>query len=191
MKHTDISLAIHNLEMQEQREFAAALKAHGGTYTWQEVEDDEVEYEVVEDYECGGLTLPRVMVIPDYEPAYELVVCEAWLTKQNDIVLSGFKYESQDLDIIECYGAEVKSGQLGYVMDMMDETPEVKDVSGSDEEASILITREDFESCGYEVTNEQIKMMTRDLGRSYRENHLSIDLEIIADYYGLTKKDEK
>lgn len=197
MKHTDISSELSKLQFKEQNELIAALKAHDNVYTWLDLDDQtEVDYDDYENYEAGDLQLPCVTVLPKYDGrSYELVVCEAFTNDKGEILLTGFEADSSDLDVIDCEGSEVMLGHLGLIIDMIPETPDIKDVSPVNDEYPIsCLSRDDLEDRGYDVSqvsDETMKRLAKRLGDAYCENSFWIDLDIIADYLEIPKLEKK
>lgn len=113
MKHTDFYYLFKHVKQHVIDELKAAVKAHGGSYSWED-EDD-----------C-----PIVAANPDTCEPEPLDVC-IWSIKldANDTIsfkATGKEY-GEDIDYLSVY--DIFAEHIGYIIDYMDDTPDVSDVS--------------------------------------------------------------
>lgn len=113
MKHTDFYDTLKRIKWHIVDEIKAAIKAHGGEYSWSEMD------------EC-----PIVAANPDTSWPEPLDVC-IWsvrLDSDGEIAIhaTGKEY-GEDMDYLSIYDIFVE--HLGFILDYMDEAPEVSDVS--------------------------------------------------------------
>ncbi len=113
MKHTDFYDTFKRIKQHIIDEIVAAVKAHGNEYSW-------------EDFgEC-----PIVAANPDTCEPEPLDVC-IWSIKldANDTIsfkATGKEY-GEDIDYLSIYDIFVE--HLGFILDYMNDTPDVSDVS--------------------------------------------------------------
>lgn len=128
MKHTDLYNEYKNLEAIERKELIAAVKAHGGEYVFVKVDENENEED---DYD-----------MEERKYSFPIISASAkWMEEYVDFRISRVKVDSdgflsiygwpKDYSIAEMEISEVAHGHLGYITDMIPETDDVKDVSGS------------------------------------------------------------
>lgn len=112
MKHTDFYYALKNIKQHIIDELKAAVKAHGGKYCWGE-----------DDY-------PIVAANPDTCEPEPLDVCinSVSLDSYGDLVFDAVGKETGcEFDYL-C-ADDIFVEHLGFIIDYMDDTPEVSDVS--------------------------------------------------------------
>lgn len=118
MKHTDYTGAYEALMKAELEELAAAVKAHGGVYRFENGEDDDESADP-----------PVISAIPrNGYNAEEFRVTQAILSDSGvrvfGIPVDGYEECELDADM-------VMAGQVGYITDAIPETEAVEDVSAS------------------------------------------------------------
>lgn len=183
MKHTDYYQQSREIKRKSIAELAAALNAHGGSYTWRNPDDDDNNDEN-KDIPCIGFNL-------DGGPV-DVEVYQAFVDEQGGIRIVG-RYHDDSGDFGEFDPWDAFVAHLDFLMDEIPETEEVSDVSLQQEFFEISsVSREDLEARGYDissVSDSQMYNLAKRLGNAYVENEFWIDLEIIADYLEIPKKD--
>ncbi len=185
MKHTDYYKQAREIKEKSIRELAAALKAHGGSYTWKnpDADNDDDEIEESDNIPCIGFNL-------DSGPV-DVIVYQASVNEDGGVTIVG-RYNDDSGDIAEFDPYDAFVAHLDFLMDEIPETEEVSDVSLPQEFFEIAsVSREDLEAKGYDtsnVTDAQMRQVARRLGDAYVENGFWIDLEIIADHLEIPKK---
>lgn len=185
MKHTDFYSQAQAIKTKSIQELAAALKAHGGTYTWRNPEpDDDEENEDDDDLPCIAFNL-------DYAGPQDVIVLQASVSDEGHVSIIGRPKDGYDDDTQEYDPYEAFASHIEFLIDMIPETDKVHDVSLPQEFFEISsVAREDLEEKGYDtsnVTDAQMRNLAKRLGNAYVENEFWIDLEIIADYLEIPK----
>lgn len=113
MKHTDFYDTFKRIRQHIIDEIVAAIKAHGGEYSWKEIG------------EC-----PIVAANPDTSEPEPLDVCIWSIKLDADDTISfqatGKEY-GEDMDYLSVYDIFVE--HLVFILDYMDDAPNVSDVS--------------------------------------------------------------
>ena len=187
MKHTDYYKQARKIKSKSIAELAAALRAHGGSYTWKnpDCDDDDDETEESDTIPCIGFNLDSGPV--DVE-VYKAIVSECGSVT----IIGRYHDDAGDIDEFDPWDAFV--AHLDFLMDEIPETEEVSDVSLPQEFFGISsVAREDLEEKGYDtsnVTDDVMRQVAKRLGNAYVENEFWIDLEIIADHLEIPKKSD-
>lgn len=183
MKHTDYYSQAQAIKQKSIEELAAALKAHGGTYTWKDPENEEDEE--ADEGPCIGFNL-------DSGPV-DVRVYQAKVDEQGFITIIG-RYNDDSNDMAEFDPKDAFVAHIDFLLDEIPETAEVSDVTLQQEFFEISsVARADLENKGYDtssITDVQMRNLARSLGDAYVENGFWTDLEIIADYLEIPKKSE-
>lgn len=165
MKHTDLYNEYKKLDAIEREELVAAVNAHGGEYVFIHVDEDG-NYDSEEQNNA-----PIVAASTRYMDAYEDFYISRVEVKNDYLYIYGWPKESgADEDEIE----SIAHGHLGYIIDMIDETETVKDVSTSAfaPQPILVFSREDVENVGYsqDMSPEQYKELVTAMKKSYEWN---------------------
>lgn len=183
MKHTDYYSQAQAIKRKSIEELAAALKAHGGTYTWKDPEGEEDGD--VDELPCIGFNLDNGPV--------DVIVYQATIDDYGCITIIG-RYNDDSGEMGEFNPRDAFVAHIDFLLDEIPETEEVSDVTLPQDFFSITsVAREDLEEKGYDtsnVTDAQMRNLAKRLGDAYVENQFWIDLEIIADYLEIPKKHE-
>jgi len=127
MKHTELYQAYKNLDELERRELIAAVKAHGGEYIFIHMNEEEDEVKNEDEVENA----PVILASRKYEDSY------------SDYRVSRVSVEvSDDVEFLHIFGWPtdpnwpdedeidfIAHGHVGYIIDCIPETDEVKDVT--------------------------------------------------------------
>lgn len=113
MKHTDFYYLFKHVKQHVIDELKAAVKAHGGSYSWED-EDD-----------C-----PIVAANPDTSEPEPLDVCIHGISfdTYGDLVFEATGKES-GYEIDYLCADDIFAEHIGYIIDYMNDTPDVSDVS--------------------------------------------------------------
>lgn len=113
MKHTDFYYLFKHVKQHVVDELKAAVKAHGGSYSWED-EDD-----------C-----PIVAANPDTSEPEPLDVCIHGISfdTYGDLVFEATGKES-GYEIDYLCADDIFAEHIGYIIDYMNDTPDVSDVS--------------------------------------------------------------
>lgn len=120
MKHTDLYNEYKRLDAIEEEELIAAVKAHGGEYVFIHLDDEDGYCEEERD------RAPIIAASTKYMDGYEDFYVSRVEAKGGHCTLYGWCKEGW-VDENEIYS--VAHGHLGYVIDCIPETDEVKDVT--------------------------------------------------------------
>lgn len=91
MKGTDFYEVGKHIKQMEIAELKEALKAHGGSYTWYDTEQDEDSDEYIPVYETDDI--PIVMVNNRYAGPTDVYICKAWINKYGDVEIEALEKE--------------------------------------------------------------------------------------------------
>lgn len=179
MKHTDLYDKIEKIRQQEIAELIEAVKAHGGTYNW---DDDEEK--------------PIVAINPDIpEPNPKDVLIESVrYDEDRGIILTGSeKVDGYSIDEILPY--ELFPGELSVIIDYIPRTEIVSDVSQKEVFFKITsVSRDDLEARGFDTENindSEMSILARKMADDYCGQLFWDSMEIIAEDLGFPRKWDK
>lgn len=165
MKHTNFYGKYQAIEMQERREIAAAVKAHGGEYVFIDTEDEDWS----EDYDYPVV----VASSPIQDNTSEYIVSRVRVENES-LIIYGFDREyGYPEDERELY--YIGYGYLESILDAIPETDDVHDVReipSENEKAILVLSREDVESVGYDpnMTDDQFQSLAWAMCKAYEFN---------------------
>lgn len=85
----DVGKHIKQMEIAELKE---ALKAHGGSYTWRDSDNDSPDYEAED--------MPIVMANLEYGGPTDVCICKAWINEHGDVEIKAVDKEyDTDIDV--------------------------------------------------------------------------------------------
>lgn len=152
MKCTDFYKKHRELDALARQELIAAVEAHGGEYVFIDAEADDEDWR---EKACGEA--PVIMGSYKHADTYTDHYVSRVKVTDGYLEIYGFSSEygdPSDEDVIEM----VATGQIQWIIELIPETNDVKDVTKSIDEAPILIlSREDVEEVGFssEMSDEQ------------------------------------
>lgn len=91
MKGTDFYEVGKHIKQMEIAELKEALKAHGGSYTWYDTEQDENIDDYIPVYEVDDI--PIVMVNHEHSGPTDVYICKAWINKYGDVEIEALEKE--------------------------------------------------------------------------------------------------
>lgn len=141
MKHTDLHNEYEKLDAIEKKELIAAVKAHGGEYVFIHIDDDGYCNE--EEKNNAPIIMASTRCMDHYEDFYvSRVEIYAY-----HLIIYGWPIEGyEDEREID----SIAHGHLGYVIDHIPETNDVKDVTNIPDCLPILfLNKSDIEAIGY------------------------------------------
>lgn len=98
MKGTDFYEVGKHIKQMEIAELKEALKAHGGSYTWYDTEQDENIDDYIPVYEVDDI--PIVMVNHEHSGPTDVYICKAWINKYGDVEIEALEKEyATEIDI--------------------------------------------------------------------------------------------
>lgn len=180
MKHTDLYNEYKKLDAIERRELIAAVKAHGNEYIFVHFDDDGDFDDEERDY------APIISAATSGMDAYE------------DFYISRVDVEGDSCTLYgwakECYADEVQidsvaHGHLGYVIDSIPETDDIKDVTEIPEELPVaFLSKNDLELVGYssDISLEDFQMVASTLSNHLDNEDFRASLCEACEYVGLT-----
>lgn len=121
MKHLDLWHAYKELDNLEAEQLKAAVKAHGGEYVFRDVEKDyeELGEEIPE--------MPCIMAAWKHCDCYEDYYITRVTVEDDELTLYGYPKDGWSAD--EHWIDSIAHGSYGWIIDMIPETENVKDVS--------------------------------------------------------------
>lgn len=127
MKHTDLYQAYKKLDNLERQELIAAVKAHGGEYIFIHMNEEEDDVEDEEE----AYNAPVILASRKYEDSYS-----DYRVSRVSVEISG------DTEYLHIFGWPtdpnwpdedeidfIARGHVGYIIDSIPETEDIKDVS--------------------------------------------------------------
>lgn len=98
MKGTDFYEVGKHIKQMEIAELKEALKAHGGSYTWYDTEQDENSDDYIPVYEVDDI--PIVMVNHEHSGPTDVYICKAWINKYSDVEIEALEKEyATEIDV--------------------------------------------------------------------------------------------
>lgn len=98
MKGTDFYEVGKHIKQMEIAELKEALKAHGGSYTWYDTEQDENIDDYIPVYEVDDI--PIVMVNHEHSGPTDVYICKAWINKYGDVEIEALEKEyATEIDV--------------------------------------------------------------------------------------------
>lgn len=92
MKGTDFYDVGKHIKQMEIAELKEALKAHGGSYTWRDSDNDSPDYEAED--------MPIVMANLEYGGPTDVCICKAWINEHGDVEIKTVDKEyDTDIDV--------------------------------------------------------------------------------------------
>lgn len=92
MKGTDFYDVGKHIKQMEIAELKEALKAHGGSYTWRDSDNDSPDYEAED--------MPIVMANLEYGGPTDVCICKAWINEHGDVEIKAVDKEyDTDIDV--------------------------------------------------------------------------------------------
>lgn len=92
MKGTDFYEVGKHIKQMEIAELKEALKAHGGSYTWRDSDNDSPDYEAED--------MPIVMANLEYGGPTDVCICKAWINEHGDVEIKAVDKEyDTDIDV--------------------------------------------------------------------------------------------
>lgn len=92
MKGTDFYEVGKYIKEMEIAELKEALKAHGGSYTWRDLDNDSPDYEAED--------MPIVMANLEYGGPADVCICKAWINEHGDVEIKALDKEyDTDIDV--------------------------------------------------------------------------------------------
>lgn len=92
MKGTDFYEVGKHIKQMEVAELKEALKAHGGSYTWRDLDNDSPDYEAED--------MPIVMANLEYGGPTDVCICKAWINEHGDVEIKAVDKEyDTDIDV--------------------------------------------------------------------------------------------
>lgn len=92
MKGTDFYDVGKRIKQMEIAELKEALKAHGGSYTWRDSDNDSPDYEAED--------MPIVMANLEYGGPTDVCICKAWINEHGDVEIKAVDKEyDTDIDV--------------------------------------------------------------------------------------------
>lgn len=114
MKHTDFYNVLESIKRQEQKELWKALKAHSGKYSW---------------YKDGKYSEQYPIIAVNFDGAFPSpidVKLRSISIVENHILFIGEDKEA--CEPVSFLADDIFAGQIGYILDLIEETDTVKDV---------------------------------------------------------------
>lgn len=114
MKHTDFYNVLESIKRQEQKELWKALKAHNGKYSW---------------YKNGKYSEQYPIIAVNFDGAFPSpidVKLRSISIVENHILFIGEDKEA--CEPVSFLADDIFAGQIGYILDLIEETDTVKDV---------------------------------------------------------------
>lgn len=147
----DVGKFIKRIEIAELKE---ALKAHGGSYTWYDTEQDKDSDGYLSIYEVDNI--PIVMANHKYLGPIDVYICKAWITEYGDVEIQALEKEyATDVNIsID----DIAIGHTYYLTMYMNDIDGVE-ISGKNH----LFALEDGQVKCLTAPNEVTKMPLSDL----------------------------
>lgn len=115
IKYSDFHAMCDEIRKQEARELKLALKAHGGSFTWIDDDNDEEE-----------LFYPPIIMVNLNDGPMDVVIHKAWLN-DDCLELSAFDNEWGNQKDIEL--EDIAPGHLAYLIEHMPVTDTIKSVA--------------------------------------------------------------
>lgn len=98
MKGTDFYEVGKHIKQMEIAELKEAMKAHGGSYTWYDTEQDENSDDYIPVYEVDDI--PIVMVNHEHSGPTDVYICKAWINKYGDVEIEALGKEyATEIDV--------------------------------------------------------------------------------------------
>lgn len=165
MKHTNFYGKYQAIEMQERREIAAAVKAHGGEYVF--IPEDSEDY-----MEEDNIIIMAGRRCSDQNKDY--FVSRVTVEEDGQLHIYGFDTE-YDTPSDEDELFNIEYGHLESILDAIPETDDVHDVReipSENEKAILILSREDVESVGYDsnMTDDQFQSLAWAMCKAYEFN---------------------
>lgn len=180
MKHTDFYNKLEEIKRQEQRELIEALKAHGGSYSWCNEESGMLE----DTYPCIAVNLNAT----DPNPT-DIVVRSVYLNHVDYLCFEG--EDNCCGDIIEFCADDIFAGHIAYIIELIQETDAVNDVTSKKEDFTVAtICRDDLVNTGFDAENlsdQDMQNIADVMGDLYCNYGYSDDLLEAARKLGLRK----
>ena len=163
MKHTDLHNEYKKLDSIEAEELVAAVKAHGNEYVFVHL-DDEGDYDIEERDNA-----PIIAASTGWMDAYEDFYISRVEVDNGFYTLDGWATEGCG-DEVEI--DSVAHGHLGYVIDCIPATDDVKDVTLKRPTPILIFSPEDVANVGYnpDMTVSQFNELKRLMEKSFEWN---------------------
>ncbi len=164
MRHTDFYSLHKKLDEQAREELIAAIRAHGGEYTFIHFDEDG-EYDDQERNEAP-IIMAGTHSMDNYEDFY---ISRVELQDDKYLNVYGFPKEGwADEMELDCFA----HGHLEYIIDEIPETDSVKSVTTMPPAPILILSPEDVECVGYNpnMTVSQFNELKRLMEKSFEWN---------------------
>lgn len=122
MKCTDTYYALQDIKRQEKDELVAAIKAHGGSYSWYDDEKDEW----LDDEERGPMVAAYTLSNMCDRPS-DITVRSVWLNKNGMLRIDA--EESEYGNVVDVQWSDIFVGHISYITEAIPATDNVEDVT--------------------------------------------------------------
>lgn len=151
MKHTNNYNKLKALDNLDRRELLAAVMAHGGIYRWYDEDGEEIE----------GRNAPIIVGAWKHMDGSEDYIITHVVVNDNYVEIYGFPKEGWETTPDFMYW--IDHGQIGYIIDEIPETPEIRDVTENKQTNDftvISVSRADLKAAGFDGSNLTDDQMT-------------------------------
>lgn len=144
MKHTDWYEQIQTIKRQEQQELIAALRAHGGSYSWY----NEETKEFADEYPCIAVNVDGTFPNPT-----DVNIRSVSIDQREHLLFVGEDKEDSWY-LVDFEADDVFAGHLSYIIDLIPATDSVNDVTTREEGFVIAsVCRDDLINAGFDAEN--------------------------------------